>query len=160
MDFGSAGQSHPSRRDGRHRRRRRCRVRGVLVMTFPLVDCASAIMVVFWPAMAVSKSQSNSVPFNPDDQQRQAVEHVHGPMLVIAGAGSGKTSVLIHRIAHLVEQGHAKPEGVLALTYTVAAAAAMRAKVRALLAQPIHSATFHDYCFDFLKRSGRGFGVL
>ena len=117
-------------------------------------------MVVFWPAMAVSKSQSNSVPFNPDDQQRQAVEHVHGPMLVIAGAGSGKTSVLIHRIAHLVEQGYAKPEEVLALTYTVAAAAEMRAKVRELLGKPIHSATFHDYCFDLLKRSGRGFGVL
>ena len=54
--------------------------------------------------MAVSKTKSR--PFVPDDHQRQAIEHVHGPMLVIAGAGTGKTSVLIRRIAHLVREGH------------------------------------------------------
>ncbi len=116
-------------------------------------------MVVFWAAMAVSKSQSPA-PFVPDDHQREAIEHVHGPMLVVAGAGTGKTSVLIRRIARLVEQGHAKPEDVLALTYTVAAAAEMRDRVRALLGKPIHSSTFHDYCFDLLKRAGKNFGVL
>src|SRR6202451_470117 len=109
--------------------------------------------------MAVSKSQS-SVPFIPDDRQREAIEHVHGPMLVIAGAGTGKTSVLIRRIARLVEQGHAKPEEVLALTYTVAAAGEMRHQVRALLGKQIHSATFHDYCYGLLKRSDKDFGVL
>ena len=81
-------------------------------------------------------------------------------MLVVAGAGTGKTSVLIHRIARLVEQGHAKPEDMLALTYTVAAAGEMRDRVRALLGKPIHSATFHDYCFDLLKRAEKKFGVL
>ena len=81
-------------------------------------------------------------------------------MLVVAGAGTGKTSVLIHRIARLVEQGHAKPEEILALTYTVAAAGEMRDRVRALLGKPIHSATFHDYCLDLLKRAGKDFGVL
>ena len=81
-------------------------------------------------------------------------------MLVVAGAGTGKTSVLIHRIARLVEQGHAKPEEVLALTYTVAAAGEMRDRVRGLLGKPIHSATFHDYCLDLLKRAGKDFGVL
>ncbi len=110
--------------------------------------------------MAVSKSQSHPAQFVPDDRQREAIEHVHGPMLVVAGAGTGKTSVLIHRIARLVEQGHAKPEEVLALTYTVAAAGEMRDRVRALLGKPIHSATFHDYCLDLLKRSGKDFGVL
>src|SRR5580698_724958 len=109
--------------------------------------------------MAVSKSQS-SAPFVPDDRQREAIEHAHGPMLVVAGAGTGKTSVLIHRIARLVEQGHAQPEEVLALTYTVAAAKEMRDRVRGLLGKPIHSATFHDYCLDLLKRAGRGFGVV
>ncbi len=81
-------------------------------------------------------------------------------MLVVAGAGTGKTSVLIHRIARLVQQGHAKPEEVLALTYTVAAAGEMRDRVGALMGKPIHSATFHDYCNDLLKRAGKDFGVL
>ena len=54
--------------------------------------------------MAVSKA-TISLPFVPDDRQREAIEHVHGPMLVVAGAGTGKTSVLIHRIARLVQQG-------------------------------------------------------
>jgi DNA helicase-2/ATP-dependent DNA helicase PcrA len=110
--------------------------------------------------MAVSKSQSSAVPFTPDSQQREAIEHVHGPMLVIAGAGTGKTSVLIRRIARLVEQGHAQAEQILALTYTVAAAGEMRDRVRALLGKPICSMTFHDYCLDLLRRHGKGFGVL
>jgi DNA helicase-2/ATP-dependent DNA helicase PcrA len=109
--------------------------------------------------MAVSKTQS-PVPFIPDDRQREAIDHVHGPMLVIAGAGTGKTSVLIHRIARLVEQGHAKPEEVLALTYTVAAATEMRDKVCRLVGKPIRATTFHDYCLDLLKRAKKDFGVL
>src|SRR5271166_5041773 len=110
--------------------------------------------------MAVSKLQSHPAPFLPDDHQREAIEHVHGPMLVVAGAGTGKTSVLIHRIARLVEQRHADPEQVLALTYTVAAAGEMRERVRALVGKPIHSATFHDYCLGLLTRAGKKFGVL
>jgi ATP-dependent DNA helicase UvrD/PcrA len=110
--------------------------------------------------MAVSKSQSPPYAFVPDDRQREAIEHVRGPMLVVAGAGTGKTSVLIHRIARLVEQGHAGPDQVLALTYTVAAAGEMRARVQALVGKPIHSATFHDYCLDLLTRAGKRFGVL
>ncbi|MGA8272762.1 MAG: ATP-dependent DNA helicase [Candidatus Sulfotelmatobacter sp.] len=108
--------------------------------------------------MAVSKSKSH--PFLPDDRQREAIAHVHGPMLVIAGAGTGKTSVLIHRIASLVQAGHAKPDEILALTYTVAAAGEMRDRVSALLGCHIHSATFHDYCNGLLKRAGKDFGVL
>ena len=110
--------------------------------------------------MAVSKLQSHPAPFVPDDHQREAIEHVRGPMLVVAGAGTGKTSVLIHRIARLVQQGHAKPEQVLALTYTVAAAGEMRDRVGALLGKQLRSATFHDYCLDLLKRAGKDFGVL
>ena len=108
--------------------------------------------------MAVSKLKSH--PFLPDDRQREAIEHVHGPMLVVAGAGTGKTSVLIHRIARLVQEGHAKPGEIIALTYTVAAAGEMRDRVGALLGQEIHSATFHDYCNSLLKRAGKDFGVL
>jgi DNA helicase-2/ATP-dependent DNA helicase PcrA len=99
-------------------------------------------------------------PFAPDERQREAIEHVRGPMLVVAGAGTGKTSVLIHRIARLVEHGHAQPDEVLALTYTVAAAGEMHDRVRSLLGKRIHSLTFHDYCLDLLKRAGKHFGVL
>jgi DNA helicase-2/ATP-dependent DNA helicase PcrA len=108
--------------------------------------------------MAVSRIKSR--PFLPDDYQSEAIDHVHGPMLVMAGAGTGKTSVLIHRIARLVQQGHAKPDEIIALTYTVAAAGEMRDRVSSLLGQKIHSATFHDYCNSLLKRAGKDFGVL
>ena len=78
----------------------------------------------------------------------------------MAGAGTGKTSVLIHRIARLVDQGHAKPDQILALTYTVAAAGEMRDRLRSLLGRSIHSTTFHDYCLDLLRRAKKDFGVL
>jgi DNA helicase II / ATP-dependent DNA helicase PcrA len=110
--------------------------------------------------MAVHKSRSTSVPFTPDDAQRQAIEHVHGPMLVVAGAGTGKTSVLINRVARLVREGHAQPDEILALTYTVAAAGEMCDRVHTLLGKPICSVTFHDYCLDLLKRHGKEFRVL
>ena len=107
----------------------------------------------------MSPSKSPRAPFLPDDRQREAVEHIHGPMLVVAGAGTGKTSVLINRIARLIEQGHAQPGEILALTYTVAAAAEMRERLNPRLGE-IHSTTFHDYCLDLLKRAGKDFGVL
>src|SRR5437588_4548716 len=115
--------------------------------------------------MAVLKSHSRShsrpAPFIPDDPQRQAIEHVHGPMLVVAGAGTGKTSVLTNRIARLVEGGHALSEEILALTYTRNAAAEMRERVRGLLGgRSIRAATFHDFCNDMLARTDRKFGVL
>src|ERR1700752_1765613 len=111
--------------------------------------------------MPSSKSNSRAVSFTPDDRQREAVEHIHGPMLVVAGAGTGKTSVLVNRIARLVKEGHAKPDEILALTYTVNAAREMRDRVGTLLGgQEVHAATFHDYCLDMLRRVHKDFGVL
>ena len=97
-----------------------------------------------------------------DPQQTLALEHVTGPMLVIAGAGTGKTTVLTQRIAHLIEVGHAQAEEILALTYTQNSAAEMKKRVQ--LASPAaknaQAYTFHDYCFDLLKRHGKKFDVL
>jgi len=106
-----------------------------------------------------SKSPSNS--FIPDAQQREAIEHVRGPMIVVAGAGTGKTSVLIRRIAALVDHGHARPDEIIALTFTKSSAAEMLDRVSALLGgTPINAATFHDYANGLLARAGRAFGVL
>lgn len=106
--------------------------------------------------------QKSSPPsFIPDDRQRAAIEHVQGPMLVVAGAGTGKTSVLVNRIASLVKEGHAQPEEILALTYTKNSAAEMKDRVRGLIGKTgVNTATFHDYCLDLLKRMNQDFGVL
>ena len=111
----------------------------------------------------MSKPISASPGFEPDVRQRQAIEHLHGPLLVIAGAGTGKTTVLIRRIANLVLGGHARPDEILALTYTDNAAAEMRERARDELgdkAKGLQVATFHAYCNNLLIRNGRQFGVL
>ena len=111
--------------------------------------------------MPVSKSNSRSTAFIPDDRQREAIEHVDGPMLVVAGAGTGKTSVLTHRIERLVCEGHARTDEILALTYTVNAAEEMQERVRKLLGgRTVQALTFHDYCLKLLRRVGKDFGVL
>jgi DNA helicase-2/ATP-dependent DNA helicase PcrA len=113
------------------------------------------------PLMPPLKSNSRPVVFNPDDRQRRAIEHVGGPMLVVAGAGTGKTSVLTHRIERLVREGYAQPDEILALTYTVNAANEMRERVRKLLGgKTVQAYTFHDYCLKLLQRVGKDFGVL
>src|SRR5262249_27498117 len=98
----------------------------------------------------------------PNPKQRQAIEHAHGPMLVLAGAGTGKTTVLVERIAWLIEQGHARPHEILAITFTDNAAAELKARVERRVGRrvPIWAGTFHAYCFGILKRCGRDFFVL
>lgn len=81
-------------------------------------------------------------------------------MLVVAGAGTGKTSVLTHRIERLVRAGHARTDEILALTYTVNAAKEMQERVRKLLGKKVQATTFHDYCLQLLRTVGRDFGVL
>src|SRR5881409_3151888 len=83
-----------------------------------------------------------------NDAQREAVTHDTGPLLIVAGAGTGKTTVITRRIAHLIAQGKARPEEILALTFTDKAAAEMEARVDELVPYgyaDVEIATFHAF---------------
>jgi superfamily I DNA/RNA helicase/RecB family exonuclease len=114
--------------------------------------------------VVVAKPISRPRAFEPDKRQREAIEHVHGPLLVIAGAGTGKTTVLTRRIANLVREAHARPDEILAVTYTKNAAQEMRQRVQEELRgtnlSGLRIATFHEYCNELLIQNGKKFGVL
>lgn len=100
------------------------------------------------------------VGLNP--QQRAAVLHHGGPLLIVAGAGSGKTRVLTHRIAHLLATRQARAGEILAITFTNKAAAEMRERVAALVgpsARAMWVSTFHSACVRILRREATTLGL-
>jgi DNA helicase-2/ATP-dependent DNA helicase PcrA len=94
--------------------------------------------------------------------QREAVCHTTGPLLILAGAGSGKTRVITFRMAHLIEGRHARPDEVLAVTFTNKAAEEMRSRVEQLLGEDcrqIWLSTFHSLCARLLRREAPAIGL-
>jgi DNA helicase-2/ATP-dependent DNA helicase PcrA len=95
-------------------------------------------------------------------QQSEAVRHVEGPLLVLAGAGSGKTRVLTYRIAHLIEEHQVSPHEILAVTFTNKAAKEMRARLVDLVGDQISDltvGTFHSTCARWLRRYAPKLGL-
>ena len=86
---------------------------------------------------------------NLNDKQKEAAEYVDGPLLILAGAGSGKTRVLTYKIAYLLEKEIVKPWQILAITFTNKAAKEMKERVNSLIgdiANDIWLGTFHSVC--------------
>src|SRR5512145_1652206 len=97
-----------------------------------------------------------------NEQQQEAVLKTDGPLLILAGAGSGKTRVIAHRIAYLVSEGLSEPDRILAVTFTNKAAEEMRLRVEALLGvdcRQMWVSTFHALCARLLRREAPHIGL-
>ncbi|MDL4776180.1 MULTISPECIES: DNA helicase PcrA [Thermomonosporaceae] len=109
----------------------------------------------------MSKTEAHPLLDGLNPQQRAAVVHSGGPLLIVAGAGSGKTRVLTHRIAHLLGERDAHPGQILAITFTNKAAAEMKERVDALVgprSRAMWVMTFHSACVRILRREAKRLG--
>ena len=114
------------------------------------------------PARGVTVADPADLLTGLNPAQAEAVTHSGSPLLIIAGAGSGKTRVLTHRIAHLIATGRARPGEILAITFTNKAAVEMRERVAALVGpagERMWVSTFHSACVRILRREHEAAGL-
>ena len=112
-------------------------------------------MAMIWCLSASRVKRMNAIDNHLNDRQKEAVFCTEGPLLILAGAGSGKTRVLMHRIAYLIEERHINPYQIMAITFTNKAAKEMRERVDKLVgldAQYVWVMTFHSSCVRILRR--------
>ena len=118
-------------------------------MTDPLIDA---------PDLPQAETFEEQLLRDLNPAQRQAVAHFDGPLLIVAGAGSGKTRVLTHRIAYLIRARRVNPFSILAITFTNKAAGEMKERVGQLVGEKLSKAmwvmTFHSACVRILRREG------
>lgn len=108
----------------------------------------------------VHSKKSNNLLSKLNKQQKRSVTYKDGPLLVLAGAGSGKTRVLTYRAAWLIEQGEAMPENVLLLTFTNKAAGEMKGRmIKLVKSAPSFAGTFHSFCARLLRIDGRTLSI-
>src|SRR5580704_5072821 len=111
--------------------------------------------------MAEQTADLESLLAGLNDPQREAVTYGDGPLLILAGAGSGKTRVLTHRIAHLIATGQAQASEILAITFTNKAAAEMRERAGLLVGNRVRAMwvmTFHSACARMLRAHAERLG--
>src|SRR4051812_4253389 len=111
-------------------------------------------------ARAATRAREIAGRLNPE--QQRAVTTTEGPLLIPAGAGSGKTRVLAHRVAYLIGVKNVRPWSVLAVTFTNRAAGELRERIVSLVGEPgrdVQAGTFHSLCARVLRRDGEAIGI-
>ena len=114
------------------------------------------------PAPSSASGASPAILQGLNEPQQQAVQHARGPLLIVAGPGSGKTRVITHRIAYLMEQCGVAPWRILAVTFTNKAAREMRERLDRLMlgsGEAVTMGTFHAVCARILRRHGERVGL-
>ncbi|MCA9371329.1 UvrD-helicase domain-containing protein [Candidatus Woesebacteria bacterium] len=95
-------------------------------------------------------------------QQKEAVKHTEGPSVILAGAGSGKTRVLIHKVLHLIHDKGVNPKSIVMITFTNKAAKEMKERIAQAMGEEVtlgYVGTFHSFCCMILRRSGEHIGI-
>jgi DNA helicase-2/ATP-dependent DNA helicase PcrA len=110
------------------------------------------------PAPSSPVEEPSAPVFDLNSDQREAVEHIEGPLLIVAGAGSGKTRVIVEKVHHLIETG-IKPFNILAITFTNKAATTMRERLLKMAIEGPWVCTFHSMCVRILKKEAQHLGL-